>query len=127
MSPAAKTPFPSDQNLPHHSMPNPSPSKPLFVGGIEPAWRWKATYSTNKDLDRGREKTYDGSLHLWTHRDWIVLKSAKGEAIVGRHLHHGEYVAPGSEVIFHSHFALVGDCLEAPDRKSTRLNSSHAQ
>ena len=71
-------------------------------------------YSTDKDLDCGRKKSYDGSLHLWTHRDWLVLKSAKGEAIAGRHLHHGEHIAAGSEVIFPSYRAIVGDCLESP-------------
>ena len=33
---------------------------------------------------------------------------------MGRHLHRGERIAPGSEVIFNSHCATVGDCLEAP-------------
>jgi hypothetical protein len=77
-----------------------------------PAWSWKATYTTSKDLDRGRMKSYDGALNLW--KDWIILNNAKGKPIIGRHLAYQERIAPGSEVKFMSNVALVGECVISP-------------
>ena len=66
-------------------------------------------------------KNYDDFLHLWTHRDWIALSSAKGTVIVGRFLADGEYIDVGSEVKFISHSVLIKSCI-----RSTSIEDSGA-
>jgi hypothetical protein len=44
-------------------------------------WIWKVSYSTMKDLDRGRMKSYDGTLKFWSSNGWIVLLNAKDKPI----------------------------------------------
>jgi hypothetical protein len=68
------------------SDPAPGPSVPVFG----PTKCWKITYSTNKDLDRGRMKAYDGSLELSEKDSWLVLKNAKSQQIGCRYLNKGE-------------------------------------
>ena len=85
------------------------------------------TYSTFKDLDRGRVKYYDGSIHLWIkehQRDWIVLKDAKGTSLVGRRVFLDERIDLGLKVCFPSHTALVGNCVISPNDRATSLEST---
>jgi hypothetical protein len=42
---------------------------------------WKITYSTFKDLDRGRMKSYDGFLELRKKDNFLILYNAKGKQI----------------------------------------------
>jgi hypothetical protein len=46
-----------------------------------PSKIWKITYSTHKDLDRGRMKAYDGTLSLSVKDGWITLLDAKGKIV----------------------------------------------
>jgi hypothetical protein len=71
-----------------------------------PDGKWKVTYSTVKDYDRGRVKAYDGSLHLWISNNWLVLLNAKGTPIIGRYLKNGEILSIGSDVVFPYHRAF---------------------
>ena len=80
---------------------------------LPPAWILKVSYSTLKDQDRGRVKSYDGFLHLWTSKDWIVLINAKGMGVVGRFMENGEYIDVGSEVIFSSHVVKIVECTKS--------------
>ncbi|KAM0850621.1 hypothetical protein ACQ4PT_052960 [Festuca glaucescens] len=64
---------------------------------ISPDWRWKICYSTTRDQDRGRAKNYDGSLHYWKAKDWLLVMNAKGAPLVGRALKEGEKISIGSE------------------------------
>jgi hypothetical protein len=47
-------------------------------------WCWKVSYSTFKDLDRGRLKAYDGTMLLLMAEKCLVLKNAKDEPIAVR-------------------------------------------
>ncbi|KAM0912019.1 hypothetical protein ACQ4PT_013079 [Festuca glaucescens] len=76
-----------------------------------PEWIWKVTYSTEKDSDRGRIKTYDGQLHLWNRKDWIALMSAKGTPIVGKYLADGEIVDVGISMTLPGHVVEISECL----------------
>jgi hypothetical protein len=42
---------------------------------------WKVSYSTYKDLDRDRLKSYDGTMQRVFSENWLVLKNAKGNPI----------------------------------------------
>jgi hypothetical protein len=75
---------------------------------------WKVSYTTAKDLDRGRVKAYDGSLNLWISNHWLVLLNAKGNPIAGRYLENGEVILIGSEVAFPCHRAKVSTCIVDP-------------
>src|SRR4051812_40037985 len=79
---------------------------------IPPTWRWKVTYSTSQDRDRGRFKEYDGALCIWS--DWISLQNAKGAGITGRNLADHELITFGSEVFFPAHHVIVGMCTISP-------------
>jgi hypothetical protein len=80
-------------------------------------WIWKVSYSTIKDLDRGRFKAYDGSLVLIISEKWLILKNAKGDPIVVQaisvdrlsRIH--EAFAVGTKVNFPLHSVRMGICL----------------
>jgi hypothetical protein len=74
---------------------------------IAPGWRWKVTYSTTRDLDRGRPKDYDGTLLYWKVKNWILLMNARGAPTVGRALKDGEKISSGSELQLPSHCVYV--------------------
>jgi hypothetical protein len=61
---------------------------------------WKVSYSTKKDLDRGRMKFYDGTLKFWSSNDWIVLLNAKDEPIAVQVLRVEPGYKSGSKVNF---------------------------
>ena len=42
---------------------------------------WKVSYTTRRDIDRGRFNSYDGRLSLWHYKNCLVLKNAKEESI----------------------------------------------
>jgi hypothetical protein len=72
----------------------------LALDGLK---RWKITYSTIKDLDRGRMKAYDGSLELSDRDFWLVLKNAKGHQIGCRYLQKSENISLGAKFKFPLH------------------------
>jgi hypothetical protein len=78
--------------------------------------RWKITYTTVKDLDRGRVKAYDGSLNLWVSNNWLVLLNAKGTPIIGHYLENGEVLSSGSVVVFPCHRVKICSCLISPPK-----------
>jgi hypothetical protein len=51
---------------------------------------WKITYSTVKDMDRGRMKAYDGTLELDEIDQWLRLRCARGIQIGCRSLQKGD-------------------------------------
>ncbi|KAK1647615.1 hypothetical protein QYE76_065420 [Lolium multiflorum] len=59
---------------------------------------WKVTYSTRKDLDRGRMKSYDGSLRFWSSNGWLVLINARDEPIAVQVLRSEPCYTVGSKV-----------------------------
>jgi hypothetical protein len=97
---------------------------------------WKITYSTIRDLDRGRMKAYDGSLSLY--EDILLLKNAKGERIGFRSKEKNEIFSLGAKLKFPRHVIRMGLPLKPSgatmDREETRkapcssleaTNSSH--
>jgi hypothetical protein len=81
---------------------------------IPPDWRWKISYSTTRDQDRGRSKSYDGSLRYWKAKDWLLLMNAKAAPLVGRALKEGEKISIGSEVKMPNHYVSVTSCISSP-------------
>jgi hypothetical protein len=70
--------------------------------------KWKITYSTLKDLDRGRIKAYDGSLTLWLKSKRLVLSNAKGAQIGCRSLLMGDNFCLGAKLKFPAHIVRMG-------------------
>jgi hypothetical protein len=71
------------------------------------------TYSTIKDLDRGRTKAYDGILHLCVANNWLILKNAKGEPIAVK-MAKSVILPIGTKINFLHHVVRVGVCLNPP-------------
>jgi hypothetical protein len=75
-------------SLPHHSVralrcnstPSEvrSPARDAPLSDVAHLDRWKITYSTVKDLDRGRMKSYDGFLEIRKRGNFMILNNAKG-------------------------------------------------
>jgi hypothetical protein len=72
---------------------------------------WTVTYTTAKYQDHGRIKAYDGMIHLWLTKEWLVLMNAKGAPIVSRSMQNGEILDMGSIVRFPSHTAMINLCV----------------
>jgi hypothetical protein len=75
---------------------------------------WIVQYSTAKDLDKGRDKAYDGKIHFWSVKDWIVLLDARGVPIAGRISNADDVLQIGSSVAFPSHLAMIRECRSSP-------------
>jgi hypothetical protein len=75
--------------------------------------RWKISYSTNKDLDRERLKSYDGELHFLAAKNWLMLQNAKGEPIAVK-LAKCKIYSMGSKVHFSHHVVRIGKCMQLP-------------
>jgi hypothetical protein len=74
---------------------------------------WKVSYSTIKDLDRGRLKAYDGTMRLCSSQNWLVLLNAKGHPISVK-FEKPKLFAKGTKIQFSHHVVRVGDCMLAP-------------
>jgi hypothetical protein len=72
---------------------------------------WKITYSTHKDLDRGRMKAYDGSLSRSVKDDWITLLDAKGKIIGCRYKEPQDNFSVGAKLSFPMHVVRMGQSL----------------
>jgi hypothetical protein len=68
---------------------------------------WIVQYSTAKDHDKGRDKAYDGKIHFWSAKDWIVLLDARGVPIAGRISDADDVLQVGSQVAFPLHLAMI--------------------
>jgi hypothetical protein len=69
---------------------------------------WHVTYSTHRDLWRGRMKSYDGSLFFSAKHNWMLLKDARG-AIVGRRgIKSTDNFSLGSKISFPNHVIRLG-------------------
>ncbi|KAM0868195.1 hypothetical protein ACQ4PT_041499 [Festuca glaucescens] len=83
----------------------------LKMSGSDPNSRdrgWHVTYSTHRDLCRGRMKSYDGSLLLSVKDNWLLLKDAKG-AMVGRHgVKSTDSFSIGAKLSFPNHAVRLG-------------------
>ncbi|KAM0879664.1 hypothetical protein ACQ4PT_034085 [Festuca glaucescens] len=72
---------------------------------------WKVSYSTRKDLDHGRMKSYDGTLKFWSSNGWIVLINAKDEPIAVQVLRVEPCYKSGSKVSFPHHVVRIDSVL----------------
>jgi hypothetical protein len=79
----------------------------------EAPWIWKVSYSTMKDLDRGRMKSYDGILKFWTSNGWLVLLNAKDEPIAVQVLRGKPSYISGSKVNFSHHVERINFVIAA--------------
>jgi hypothetical protein len=86
---------------------------------------WKITYSTVKDMDRGRMKAYDGTLELDEINQWLRLRCARGIQIGCRSLQKGDQFSVGAKLIFPVHIVRLGMLLSTGP-SSTRDCMVHA-
>jgi hypothetical protein len=94
-------------------------------------WKWKISYNTTRDQDRGRRKSYDGTLYFWKVKEWLLMMNAKHAPLVSRGIKEGEWIRDGSEVKFPNHRVLVLSCIASPTgdpaEMARGLNPSLAQ
>ncbi|KAM0832307.1 hypothetical protein ACQ4PT_064990 [Festuca glaucescens] len=76
-----------------------------------PSKIWKITYSTHKDLDRGRMKAYDGTLSLSVKDGWISLLDAKGKLVGCRYKKSNDNFSVGAKLSFPIHVVRMGQLL----------------
>jgi hypothetical protein len=69
---------------------------------------WKITYSTLKDLGKGRMKSYDGSLEICKKDNFMILNNAKGKQIGYRFLKSHESLCLGAKLRFPLHVVRIG-------------------
>jgi hypothetical protein len=72
---------------------------------------WKITYSTFKDLDRGRMKSYDGFLELQKKDNFLILNNAKGKQIGCRFKKSKDSFHLGAKLFFPSHSVRMGNLI----------------
>jgi hypothetical protein len=90
-----------------------------------PSKIWKITYSTHKDLERGRMKAYDGSLSLSVKDDWISLLDAKGKIVGCRYKESKDKFSIGAKLSFPMHVVRMGQLLNSTGF-NTRSCMAHA-
>jgi hypothetical protein len=100
----SKVPDPISAEL--HSKKSSSTAAPT-----QPSKMWKITYSTHKDLDRGRMKAYDGSLSRSVKDDWITLLDAKGKIIGCRYMESKDNFSVSAKLYFPMHVVQMGQPL----------------
>ncbi|KAK1649168.1 hypothetical protein QYE76_066973 [Lolium multiflorum] len=89
-----------------------NPKVPLpSADQTHPSKRWRITYSTHKDLDRGRMKAYDGSLSRSVKDDWITLLDAKGKITGCRYMESKDNFSVGAKLYFPMHVVRMGQPL----------------
>jgi hypothetical protein len=69
---------------------------------------WKIMYSTFKDLDRGRMKSYDGFLELRKKDNFLILNNAKGKQIGCRFKKSKDSFHLGAKLFFPLHSVRMG-------------------
>ncbi|KAM0827957.1 hypothetical protein ACQ4PT_067858 [Festuca glaucescens] len=86
---------------------------PSILDLIQPSKTWKITYSTRKDLDRGRMKAYDGSLSLSVKDGWISLFDAKGKIVGCRYKEPKDNFSVGAKLYFPIHVIRMGQLIRS--------------
>jgi hypothetical protein len=71
-----------------------------LVTSVDRLRKWKITYSTIKDLDRGHMKAYDGSIELRKKDNFLILNNAKGKQIGCRFLKSKDQFHIGAKLFF---------------------------
>jgi hypothetical protein len=95
-------------------------------------WVWKISYSTFKDLDRGRMKAYDGTLILLAAEKLLILKNAKGDPVAVQAVRSDPVskvsvsYSVGSKIRFQLHSVRIGKCLASPPVQNHVLSLSNA-
>jgi hypothetical protein len=69
---------------------------------------WHVTYSTHRDLWRGRMKAYDGSLQLSVKDNWLLLKDARGAMVGRRGLKTTDSFSIGAKLSFPNNVVRLG-------------------
>ncbi|KAM0861075.1 hypothetical protein ACQ4PT_046145 [Festuca glaucescens] len=69
---------------------------------------WKISYSTSKDLNRGRMNAYDGTLVLLIKDNWLILNNAKGSQIGCRYIEANDSFSLGAKLSFPVHVVRMG-------------------
>uniref|UniRef100_A0ACD6AKF3 Uncharacterized protein n=1 Tax=Avena sativa TaxID=4498 RepID=A0ACD6AKF3_AVESA len=82
---------------------------------LDPTWRWRVTYTTSKDLDRGRQKHYDGEIHLCPKHNWLALINAKGGGLIGKKISLNDLPRIGSILPFTGFKVTVLSCILCPE------------
>jgi hypothetical protein len=85
---------------------------------------WKITYSTYKDLDRGRMKSYDGFLELRKKDNFLILSNAKGNQIACRFQKPKESFHMGARLYFPLHVVRMGVSIDSIPQKCGHVESS---
>jgi hypothetical protein len=83
----------------------------LKMSGSDPNSRdrgWHVTYSTHRDLWRGRMKSYDGSLLLSVKDNWLLLKDGKGAMVGRRGVKTTDSFSIGAKISFPNHVVRAG-------------------
>jgi hypothetical protein len=82
---------------------------PISVGLDDNRLRsWKITYSTYKDLDRGRMKSFDGILEVRKKDNFMILNNSKGRQIGCRFKRSKDSFHIGAKIYFSSHVVRMG-------------------
>jgi hypothetical protein len=95
-------------------------------------WVWKISYSTFKDLDRGRMKAYDGTLIMLAAEKLLILKNAKGDPVAVQTVRSDPVskvamsYSVGSKIRFQLHSVRIGKCLASPPVQNPVLPMSNA-
>jgi hypothetical protein len=93
-----------------------SPSRPRLQS-------WKITYSTHKDLHRGRMKAYDGTLEIHTSDNFMILNNAKGKQIGYHFCHKKDCFSVGSKITFPLYVVRMGVQMQATNSDLKRTDS----
>jgi hypothetical protein len=119
-------------SLPHHSVrvlrcnstPSEvdSPARDAPLSDVARLDHWKITYSTIKDLDTGRMKSYDGFLEICKRDNFMILNNTKGRQIGYRFLSQRDDLSLGSKLIFPMHIVRVGYTLKFVPRVLTQVS-----
>jgi hypothetical protein len=87
--------------------------KPSISELTPPSKTWKITYSTHKDIDRGRMKAYDGTLSLSVKDGWISLLDAKGKIVGCRYKETRDNFSVGAKLHFPMHVVRMGQLISS--------------
>jgi hypothetical protein len=87
---------------------------------------WKISYSTYKDLDRARMKSYDGFLEMRKADKFLILNNAKGKQIGWRFLKSSDRLCVGAKLFSPLHVVRMGIELQSPFVKKVLPNTTHS-
>jgi hypothetical protein len=85
---------------------------------------WKISYSTYRDLDRARMKSYDGTLEMRKADNFLILNNAKGKQIGCRFLKSSDRLSVGTKLFFPLHVVKMGVELQSTFIKKVIPNTT---